>query len=81
MDKGVPGGSASKECNEGDLGSVPRLGRSPREGNGYPLQYSGLENSIDCIIHGVGKSRPRLSEFHFLPSWTNFIMASLRDAV
>ena len=49
----------------GDLGSIPGLGRSPGEGKGYPLQYSGLENSIDCIAHGVAKSRTRLSSFHF----------------
>ena len=49
----------------GDLGSIPGLGRSPGEGKGYPLQYSGLENSIDCIVHGVAKSRTRLSSFHF----------------
>ena len=63
-----PGGSAGKEsaCNEGDLGSIPGLGRSPGEGNGYPLQYSGLENSMDYIIvHGVTKSPTRLGEFHF----------------
>ena len=48
---GFPGGSAGKEsaCNAGDLGSIPGLGRSPGEGNSYPLQYSGLENSMDCI--------------------------------
>ena len=40
----------------GDLGSIPELGRSPGEGNGYPLQYSGLENSMDCIADGVAKS-------------------------
>ena len=47
-----PGGSAGKEsaCNAGDLGSVPRLERSPGEGNSYPLQYSGLENSMDCSL-------------------------------
>ena len=43
-------------CNSGVLGSIPGLGRSPREGNGYPLQYSGLENSMDCIVHGVANS-------------------------
>ena len=50
-----PCGSAGKESayNVGDLGSVPRLGRSSGEGNGYPLQYSGLENSMECIVHGV----------------------------
>ena len=55
---GFPCGSAGKEfaCNAGDLGSIPGLGRSPREGKGYPLQYSGLENSMDCIIHGAAKS-------------------------
>ena len=42
--------------NAGDLGSIPGLGRSPQEGNGYPLQYSGLENSVDCVVHGVAKS-------------------------
>ena len=50
-----PGSSAGKEstCSAGDLGSVPGLGRSSGEGKGYPLQYSGLENSMDCIVHGV----------------------------
>ena len=58
--KGFPSVSAGKEsvCNAGDLGLIPGLGRSAREGNGYPLQYSGLENSTDCIVvHGVAKSR------------------------
>ena len=40
----------------GDLGSIPGLGRSPGEGNGYPLQYSGLENSMGCIVHGIAES-------------------------
>ena len=53
-------------CNAGDLGSIPGLGRSSGEGNGYPLQYSGLENSIDCIVHGITKSWTRLSNFHFI---------------
>ena len=54
-----PCSSAGKEsaCNAGDLGSIPGLGRSPGEGKGYPLQYSGLENSMDCIVHGVAKSQ------------------------
>ena len=52
-------------ANAGDAGSVPELGRSPREGKGYPLQYSGLENSVDCIVHGVTKSQTQLSNFHF----------------
>ena len=52
------GGSDNKEsaCNARDLCSIPGLGRSPREENSYPLQYSGLENSMDCIVHGVAKS-------------------------
>ena len=64
---GLPCGSAGKEsaCNVGDLGSIPGLGRSPGEERGYPLQYSGLENSRDCIVHGVAKSQTRLSDVHF----------------
>ena len=60
---GFPCGSAGKESayNVGDLGSVPELGRSPGEGNGYPLQYSGLENSMDCVVHEVAKSQTQLS--------------------
>ena len=59
------GSSAGKEfaCNAGDPDSIPRLGRSPREGNGDPLQYSDLENSIDYIVHGVAKSQTWLSDF------------------
>ena len=59
--------SASKEsaCNVGDLGSIPGLGRSPGEGKGCPFQDCGLENSMDCIVHGVAKSRTQLSDFHF----------------
>ena len=51
-------GSAGKESayNAGDMGSIPGLGRPPGEGKGYPLQYSGLENSMDCIVHGVTES-------------------------
>ena len=54
-----PSDSDGKEsaCNAGDLGSIPGLGRSPREGKGYPLPYSSLENSLDCIVHEVTKSR------------------------
>ena len=53
-----PGDSGDEEsaCNAGDLGLIPESGRSPGEGNGYPLQYSGLENSMDSIVHGVAKS-------------------------
>ena len=69
-------GSAGKEsaCNAWDLGSIPGLGRSPGEGKGYPLQYSGLENSMDCIVHGVAKKQTWLRDFHFiytsLRAWT-----------
>ena len=60
-------GSACKEsaCNAGDLGSICGLGRSQGEGNGYPVQYSGQENSMDFVVHGVTKSQTRLSDFHF----------------
>ena len=70
ISEGFPYGSAGKEfsCNVGDLDSIPGMGRSPREEKGYPLQYSGLENSMDCIVHGVTKSWTRLSDFHFLIS-------------
>ena len=59
---GFPCGSADEEstCNAGDLGLIPVLGRSPGEGKSYPLQYSGLENSMDCV---VAKSQTRLSDF------------------
>ena len=65
---GFPCGLADKEssCKVGDLGSIPGLGKSPEEGKGYPLQYSGLENSMDYTVHGVAKSRTQLSDFHFL---------------
>ena len=65
--KGFPCGSAGKEsaCNAGDLCLIPGLGKSPGEGNGYPLHYSGLENSMNCIVHGVAKSQTLLSSFHF----------------
>ena len=48
-----------------DSSAGPGLGRSPGEGNGYPLQYSGLENSMDYIVHGFAKSRAELSDFTF----------------
>ena len=64
---GYPGGLDSKEstCNPGDSGSIPGWGRTPGEGNGYPPQYSRLENSIDreawgVTVHGVAKSQTRL---------------------
>ena len=63
---GLPFSSAGKEsdCNAGDLGSIPGLGRSPGAGNGYPPQYSTVENSMDCIVHGAAKSQTQLSNFH-----------------
>ena len=62
-----PGGSDGKESahSGGELGSIPGLGRSSGEGKGYPLQYSDLENSMDCIVHRVAKSWTQLSDFHF----------------
>ena len=67
MDFSSSSSSAGKEsdCNAGDLSSIPGSGRCPGEGKGYPLQYSGLENSMDSIVHGVAKSRTWLSNFHF----------------
>ena len=59
MTEGFPCGSAGKEsaCNVGDLGLIPGLGRSPGEGKGYSLQYSGLENSMDYTVRGKDYSR------------------------
>ena len=66
--------SAGKEsaCNVGDPGSIPGLERSPREGKGHPLQYSGLENSMDCIVYGAAKSWTWLRDLHFHFPSTNF---------
>ena len=55
----------------GNLGSIPGLGRSPGEGKGYPLKYSGLENSMDCIVHGVTQSWTQLSNFQFTYIYTH----------
>ena len=65
--KGFPQSSVGKEsaCNAGDPGLIPGLGRSAGEGKGYPLQYSGLENSMDSIVHRVAKSQTQLSDLHF----------------
>ena len=73
--QGFPGGSEDRAsaCNAGDQGSIPGLGRSPGEGHGYPLQYSGLENPMDrgawgATVHGVAKSQTRLSDNgNFMP--------------
>ena len=72
---GFPG-SAGKEstCNAGDLGLIPGLERSTGEGKGYPPQYSDLENSMDCRVHGVAKSWTRLSNFH-----SRWVIAKLSD--
>ena len=73
---GFPGSSAGKEsCNAGDPGLIPGLGRSPGEGNGIPLHYSCLENSMDigawqATVHRVAKNQTRLSNFHSLMSMT-----------
>ena len=66
-DSGFPDSSVGKEstCSAGDPGLIPRLGRSPGEGNGYPLQYSGLETSMDCIVHGVTELDGTEWHFHF----------------
>ena len=66
-------GSAGKESTfiVGDLGSIPGLGRFPGEGKGYPLQYSGLENSMDYTVLGVAKSWTQLSNFHFHFTFTS----------
>ena len=54
-----------KTEHSGRLRSDPWVEKIPKEGNGYPLQYSGLENPMDYIVHGVAKSQTRLSDFHF----------------
>ena len=81
---GFPDDSAGKEfsCNAGDLGLIPVLGRFPGEGNGYPLQYSGLENSMDYIVHGVAKSRTRLRDFlHFHVYTMNSLHYTIYDVL
>ena len=76
---GFPGSSAGKEsaCNAGNSSSIPGSGRSPGEGNCYPLQYSGLENFMDCIVHEVPKSWTCLSDFHFTLLSTLVALTSL----
>ena len=80
--RGFPCGSAGKEstCNAGALGSIPGLGRSPGEGQGCSLQYSGQENSMDCIVHGAAKSRTRLSNFTTTCRWRNFLLHLLETS-
>ena len=87
-----PGGSYSKEsaCNAEDLRSIPRLGRSPGEGDGNPLQYSCLENSMDrgawqAIVHGVAKSQTQLSNYLQVQRppdrWRRFLFRSRRATI
>ena len=78
---GFLGGSAGKEsaCNWGDLGSIPGLERSPGEGESYPLQKSGLENSMDCIVHGVKKSWTQLSDFTMMESVQIHLFSTLPE--
>ena len=83
---GFPCGSAGKEsaCNAGDLGSIPVLGRSPGEGKGYPLRYSGLENSMNCIAHGHDKmsdSTERLSLLHCQKGYGEFKGAKAKNTI
>ena len=81
---GFPGGSDGKEsaCNAGDPGSKPELARSPGEGNGNPLQYSCLKNSMDrgawrAPVHGVTNSQTRLSDEHFHSQESSACVSSL----
>ena len=82
---GFPSGSDSKEsaCNAGDLGLISGLGRSPGKGKGYPLQYSGLENSMDCIVHEVAENRTQLSDFHFQwkPEFVTVLLSRLTGSL
>ena len=73
--KGFPCGLSGKEsaCNAGDLGLISGLGRCPRENKGYPLQYSGLENSMDSIVHGVVKSQTQLSDLYLSRSLKSIV--------
>ena len=82
---GFPGGSDGKEsfCSAGDLGLIPGLGRSPGERNGYPLQYSDLENSVDrgawqATVYGVSKGWTRLNDFHFPLGLTGLISLQIK---
>ena len=73
---GFPGGSVGETstCKAGDLGLFPGLGRSPAEGNGYPIQYSGLENSLECIGPEVTKSWTKLSDFHIYKKGYTYLL-------
>ena len=80
---GFPDSSVGIEsaCNVGDLGSMPGSGRSPGEEKGYPLQCFGLENPMDCIAHGVTKSRTQLSDFHFRGPKETVPLKTLRSSL
>ena len=79
---GFPDSSVGKEsaCNAGDPGLIPGLERSPGGGKGYPLQYSGLENSMGCMVHGVAKSKTRLSDFHFTSLQNTLLLKNAKAA-
>ena len=62
-----------------DLGAIPGLGRYPGEGKSYSLQYSGLENSMDRIIHGIAKSQTKLNDFHFLSLLASSVRFTIRN--
>ena len=78
----LPGSLTVKSSvwNVGDPSLIPGSGRSPEEGKGYALQYSGLENSMDCIVHWVTKHWTRLSDFHlwFLWVWFSFVWMQIK---
>ncbi len=77
---GFPCGSAKESsCNAGDLGLIPGLGRSPGEGKGYPLQCSGLENSMDCISMGLQRVGHWLSDFHFQENVSWKLLLSIHE--
>ena len=78
-----PCGSACKEstCNAGDLGLIPGLGRSPGDGKGYPVQFSGLENPMECIVCWAAKSQAWLSDFHFHFPQEKLIVISIQIRV
>ena len=75
---GFPGSSAGKEstCDAEDAGLTPGLGRCTRKGKVYPLQYAGLKNSTDGIVHGVAKNQARLRDFHFLFKTSSLLLPS-----
>ena len=75
--------SAGEEsaCNAGNLGLIAGLGRSPREWKGYPIQYSGQENSMECIVRGVSKSQTLLSDFYFTQDLINMVISAEKTSL